>query len=70
MKLIVKKFCNERDYYDCVDESGKWHRVDFHVDGSNAIKKYLDRENLIGKTVVVTDLIPSLELAYEVKEII
>lgn len=66
MKLLVKKYYQEGDYYDCKDEKGVWHRVDFHVCGSPEIKKFLDRETLIGKTVEVDDLQPYMELACNV----
>lgn len=63
MKFTITKYRKEDDAYDCKDESGKWHRIDFHVCGSQPIKAFLEREKLIGKIVTVDYVQPFLELA-------
>lgn len=66
MRLKIKSYDDKTDSYLCSDQLGKWHHVDFHVCGSEPIKKYYERKTLIGKSIVIDELLPSMEIARNV----
>lgn len=66
MKLTVLRPYNPRGLahptdFECEDEHGKVRRVDLFVDSK--FPADLDAKGLIGKTIIVDDLYPFLELA-------
>lgn len=70
MKFRVIHYREGDDSYHCLDESGKAHKIDFHVSGSDIIKqKYLNRKDLEGKTVTVDYVQAYLELAGNVSKV-
>ncbi len=62
LKILVKVE-TEYDVWECIDEQGGWHKVDFIVDGGP-----VTREQLVpGAVVEVESLSPYIEIATEVR---